>query len=180
MATKNLRNSSEYRTEKSGGGPLFSLRFQAVCVIIQREHLLYFGKGGGVVTAKELNEIFIMRRKLENLLESLRSAADAPCVPELSDAPHSRRARDTVGSLLSEIDDLSARADVLRGEIERREKSAAAFIGNIDDAQTRLIFQLRFMRGCTWKQIAQTIGGGNTISGVKMRYARYMESCDAM
>ena len=75
---------------------------------------------------------------------------------------------------------MSARAEALRGEIERREASAAAFIRGIDDNQTRLIFQLRFMRGCTWKQIARTIGGRNTISSVKMRYARYIESCDAM
>ena len=132
------------------------------------------------MTTKELNEIFVMRRNLgtlESLLASLRSAANAPRSPELSDTPRSRRAQDTVGSLLSEIDDLSGRADSLRGEIERREKSAAAFIGSIDDAQTRLIFHLRFMRGYTWKRIAQTIGGGNTISGVKMRYARYIENC---
>ena len=132
------------------------------------------------MTTKELNEIFVMRRNLgtlENLLASLRSAANAPCASELSDTPRSRRAQDTVGNLLSEIDDLSVRADSLRGEIERREKSAAAFIGSIDDAQTRLIFHLRFMRGYTWKRIAQTIGGGNTISGVKMRYARYIENC---
>ena len=135
------------------------------------------------MTSDELNELFTLRKDLrtaEELLASLRAAADAPGVPDVSDTPRANRTRDTVGNLLSEIDDLSARAETLRGEIERREASAAAFIRGIDDNQTRLIFQLRFMRGCTWKQIARTIGGHNTISSVKMRYARYIESCDAM
>ena len=135
------------------------------------------------MTSDELNELFTLRKDLrtaEELLASLRAAADAPGVPDVSDAPRANRPRDTVGNLLSEIDDLSARADSLRGEIQRREASAAAFIRGIDDNQTRLIFQLRFMRGCTWKQIAQTIGGHNTVNSVKMRYVRYLKSCDAM
>ncbi|MBR4211458.1 MAG: hypothetical protein IKR84_03605 [Oscillibacter sp.] len=135
------------------------------------------------MTGGELNELFILRRDLrtaEELLMSLRAAAGVPGVPDVSDAPRANRPRDTVGNLLSEIDDLSARADRLHGEIERREASAAAFIGGIDDNQTRLIFQLRFMRGCTWKQIARTIGGHNTVNSVKMRYVRYLKSCDAM
>ena len=75
------------------------------------------------MTAKELNEIFVMRRNLgtlESLTASLRSAAEVPAVPELSDAPRSRQSRDTVGNLISEIDDLSARAERLRGEIQSR------------------------------------------------------------
>lgn len=142
---------------------------------------MLFTKGGGGVTGEELNELFLLRKDLrtvEGLLVSLRSAADIPGVPDVSDAP--RRAqcpRDTVGNLLSEIDDLSARADALRGEIQSREASAAAFIGGIDDAQTRLIFRLRFLRGWTWKRIARTIGGGNTADSVRKMYARYLSAC---
>ena len=132
------------------------------------------------MTGGELNELFILRRDLrtaEELLMSLRAAADVPGVPDVSDAPRANRPRDTVGNLLSEIDDLSVRAEALRGEIERREASAAAFIRGIDDNQTRLIFQLRFMRGCTWKQIARIIGGGNTADSVRKMYARYLSAC---
>ena len=134
------------------------------------------------MTAQELNQIFAMRRNLEtleSLMASLQSAADAPGVTELSDAPRSRKTRDTVGNLISEIDDLSARAECLRGDIQGREASAAAFIQSIEDNQTRLIFQLRFMRGYTWKRIARTIGGHNTANSVKMRCARYLKSCGA-
>lgn len=132
------------------------------------------------MTGGELNELFILRRDLrtaEELLASLRAAADVPGVPDVSDAPRANRPRDTVGNLLSEIDDLSARADRLRREIECREASAAAFIGGIDDNQTRLIFQLRFMRGCTWRRIARIIGGGNTADSVRKMYARYLSAC---
>lgn len=132
------------------------------------------------MTGGELNELFILRRDLrtaEELLMSLRAAAGVPGVPDVSDAPRANRPRDTVGNLLSEIDDLSARAGKLRGEIERREASAAAFIRGIDDNQTRLIFQLRFMRGCTWRRIARIIGGGNTADSVRKMYARYLSAC---
>ena len=133
---------------------------------------------------EELNELLALRKELqtvEELLASVRSAADVPGVPDVSAERHGRGARrDTVGSLLTEIEDLTARADGLREEIGRREESAAAFIGDIDDAQTRLIFRLRFMRGYTWKRIARTMGGGNTVNGVKMRCARYLKSCGAM
>lgn len=135
------------------------------------------------MTGNELNELFTLRRDLrsvEELLDAVRSAADVPGVADTSGTPHARKARDTVGNLLAEMDDLSSRAEHLRGEIQRREVSAAAFIQGIEDNQTRLIFRLRFLRGYTWKRIARTIGSGNTVSGVKMRYARYMESCDAM
>ena len=135
------------------------------------------------ITGNELNELFTLRRDLrsvEKLLSAVRSAADVPGVADVSGTPHAQRPRDTVGNLLAEVDDLSSRAERLRGEIQGREASAAAFINGIEDNQTRLIFRLRFLRGYTWKQIARTIGGGNTVSGVKMRYARYMESCDAM
>ena len=131
------------------------------------------------MTGKELNKLLALRKELQNvegLLASVRSAADAPGVSDVRDERHPHRVRrDTVGNLLSEIDDLTARTERLRGEIEGREESAAAFIGGIEDAQTRLIFRLRFMRGYSWKEIARTLGGGNTVSGVKMRYARYIK-----
>ena len=135
------------------------------------------------MTGQELNELFMLRRDLrsvEELLDAVRRVADVPGVADVSGTPRAQRPRDTVGNLLAEMDDLSSRAERLRGEIQCRESAAAAFIAGIEDTQTRLIFRLRFLRGYTWKQIARTIGGGNTVSGVKMRYARYMESCDAM
>lgn len=131
------------------------------------------------MTGGELNKLFSLRKELrtaEELLSSVRAAADVPGVPDTREERHGRGARrDTVGNLLAEIEDLTARTERLRGEIERREESAAAFIGGIEDAQTRLIFRLRFMRGYSWKEIARTLGGGNTVSGVKMRYARYIK-----
>lgn len=130
------------------------------------------------MSGNELNELFTLRRDLrsvEELLDAVRSAADVPGVADTSGTPHTRKARDTVGNLLAEMDDLSSRAERLRGEIQRREVSAAAFIRGIEDNQTRLIFRLRFMRGYTWKRIARTIGGGNTADSVRKMYSRYFE-----
>lgn len=158
------------------------LPFRVCWAIILGEHLFQFRdlQGGGAVTGEELNALFILRKDLrtaEELLASLRAAADVPGVPDASKLRGANRPRDTVGNLLSEIDDLSARADSLRGEIRSREASAAAFIRGIEDNQTRLIFQLRFMRGCTWRRIARIIGGGNTADSVRKMYARYLSAC---
>lgn len=132
------------------------------------------------MTGEELNELFFLRKELrtaEELLTSVRAASAVPGVPATDSVErHAHGARrDTVGNLLTEIEDLTARADGLREEIGRREESAAAFIGDIDDAQTRLIFRLRFMRGYSWKKIARIINGGNTGESVRKMCSRYFE-----
>ena len=130
------------------------------------------------MTGQKLNELFTLRRDLrsvEELLDAVRRAADVPGVADVSGTPHAHRPRDTVGNLLAEVDDLSSRAEHLRGEIQCREAAAAAFIQGIEDTQTRLIFRLRFLRGYTWKQIARIIRGNNTAESVRKMYSRYFE-----
>ena len=50
------------------------------------------------------------------------------------------------------------------------------YIAKIDDALTRRIFELRYIDGCSWAQVARRIGGGNTAESVRKRHNRYIRA----
>lgn len=50
------------------------------------------------------------------------------------------------------------------------------YIAKIDDALTRRIFELRYIDGCSWVQVARRVGGGNTVEAVKKRHNRYIRT----
>ena len=41
---------------------------------------------------------------------------------------------------------------------------------------TRRIFELRYIDGCNWVQVARRIGGGNTAESVRKRHNRYIRA----
>ena len=48
------------------------------------------------------------------------------------------------------------------------------YIASIDDALTRRIFELRYISGQSWEQVAKSVGGGNTAEAVRKRHNRYL------
>lgn len=92
--------------------------------------------------------------------------------------PHAPGVSDKVGDLAVEIADLKDQIALLREEIAVEEQKVSAFIGAIENDQTRMIFRLRFLRCLTWGEVADVIGGRNTEAGVKNVCYRYLESCD--
>lgn len=48
------------------------------------------------------------------------------------------------------------------------------YIARIDDALTRRIFELRYIDGLSWAQVAKSVGGGNTAEAVRKRHNRYL------
>jgi len=50
----------------------------------------------------------------------------------------------------------------------------AAYIGTIEDSQTRMIFRLRYIHGMAWKEVAAAVGGRNTENSVKSVCYRYI------
>ena len=49
------------------------------------------------------------------------------------------------------------------------------FFDSIDDAQTLLIFELRFKKEYSWEQVAAHIGGNNTKDSVRQVCNRYFQ-----
>ena len=78
-----------------------------------------------------------------------------------------------VGGLAAEITDLKSRIGELEAQIARSEASILTYIAAIEDARTRTIFHLRFIRCMTWKEVAATVKGISE-NGVKAIYARYI------
>ena len=117
----------------------------------------------------------VLRRKLagtEHLLDALRMAAE-PGAQHLTGTPHASGYRDKLGALAAEIADVSAEAEQLREVIREQETAVTAFIAEIPDVHTRMIFQLRFLRGMTWRDVADAVGGKNTAHNVRNICYRY-------
>ena len=88
--------------------------------------------------------------------------------------PHAPGVRDTVGDLI--VEDVKGEIQRLEIEMDRVEREISSYIETIPDIQTRLIFRLRFLRCMTWDEVADTIGGRNTVSGVKKTCYRYLDA----
>ena len=48
------------------------------------------------------------------------------------------------------------------------------YIARIDEALTRRIFELRYIDGLSWAQVAKRVGGGNSAEAVRQRHNRYL------
>lgn len=108
------------------------------------------------------------------MLTSLYAAAE-PGTQVITGMPHATGVSDRVAGLVIEIEDLEGRINALELECEQEKKKLEKYIGAIKDDQTRMIFRLRFIHCMTWLEVADTIGGGNTATNVKLICYRYLK-----
>jgi len=127
------------------------------------------------MTKQELSYHVELKKQVAADLELLASleAAAGPRVQHLDGMPHAPGVRDVVGDLAAEIADVKTEIAQLEAEIARSEGKIVDYITTIKDAQTRMIFRLRFIRGMAWKEVAATVGW-ITESGVKSICNRYI------
>lgn len=128
------------------------------------------------MTLDQLNEYFHLLEQLNRarqLLDS-REAAAVPSASRLDGMPHAPGYSDRVGNLAAEITDMRASVEAWHEKVDRKRQEIAEYIETITDDLTRLIFRLRFLNGLSWKEVAGTIGGWNTESGVKAICYRYL------
>lgn len=136
--------------------------------------------GSDNMTLEDLNQHLALREKLDKaqeLLISLRAAA-SPGTAKLTGMPHAPGVKDKVGDLAIEIADLSSRIEFLNAELARQEPEIEAFVAEIEDLQTRIIFRLRFLRGLSWKEVSQILGQYTTESSVKAACYRFFRDRD--
>ena len=112
--------------------------------------------------------------RAEEMLAGLQSAA-SPGAQLLSGMPHPPGVKDKIGDLAAEIADIKQLIRELKQIAEQERAKAVAYINNIDDEQTRMIFRLRFLHCLTWPEVAEIIGRKNTASGVKSACYRYLK-----
>lgn len=111
------------------------------------------------------------------MLSSLYAAAGLGA-QVITGMPHAPGVSDKVSSLVIEIEDLKSRIDYLESVCAQEKKKLEEYISSIRDDQIRLIFRLRFVHCMTWRQVAETIGGGNTATNVKLICYRYLEKVE--
>lgn len=109
---------------------------------------------------ERLNQHLDLIRRLkqaEALLSNLRARAE-PGAQVLTGMPHAPGYRDRVGDLAIEIVDVERVVNDLTADIERSAAPIRTFIDSIPDSQTRIILRLHFLRGLTWREVAEMMG----------------------
>ena len=131
------------------------------------------------MTLQELSKYYKLHERLERNREMLSSlyAAAGPGAQVITGMPHASGVSDKVGDLAIEIGDLQSRIDHLESKCAEEKKKLEKYIGTIKDDQTCMIFRLRFIHCMTWPQVAEAIGGRNTVSGIRSICYRHLKSC---
>lgn len=130
------------------------------------------------MTLKELSQLYYLNREIERdqeRLEKLRASASAPGAPNYDGMTKSPSFENRLERYIAEIVDLEAIIQAKITQCLHERARLERYIAEIPDSLTRQIFQLRFINGLTWVQIAFSVGGGNTEEGVRKRVYRYLE-----
>lgn len=130
------------------------------------------------MTLKELSQLYYLNREIERdkeRLEALRARASAPGSPNYDGMPKSPSYETRLERYVAEIVDLEVIIQAKITQCLHERARLERYIAEIPDSLTRQIFQLRFINGLTWVQIAFSVGGGNTEEGVRKRVYRYLE-----
>lgn len=134
------------------------------------------------MTVKELSQLYWLNREIEmdqRRLDTLRERASNPTGPNLSGMPSGGgNFENRLERLCAEIIDLESiiahKQQMCLHERNRLER----YIADIPDSLLRQIFTLRFINGLTWRQVAFSIGGGNTEENVRQLCHRYIKTHD--
>lgn len=128
------------------------------------------------MTFETLRHHWELRQQLEKhedlLCELCHSAQAANHAPD--GMPRTTGVSDKVGTLAIAIVDLEERIAYLKKTIAAEEGDISAWISGIEDPLVRQIFRLRFLCGLSWADVAQTVGGRNSDSGVRTACYRYI------
>lgn len=130
------------------------------------------------MTLKELSQLYYLNREIERdqeRLEKLRASASALGAPNYDGTPKNPSFENRLDRYIAEIVDLEAIIQAKITQCLHGRARLERYIAEIPDSLTRQIFQLRFINGLTWVQIAFSVGGGNTEDGVRKRVYRYLE-----
>lgn len=121
------------------------------------------------MTLEELNQHLELKEKMEKAQETLISLRGAayPGAAVMTGMPHAPGVKDKVGDLATEIADMTDRIHDLEKQIAEREPQVLEFIAEVKDDKTRTMLRLRFVRGLSWKEVAQIMGRWATANSVK-------------
>ena len=129
------------------------------------------------MTKKELSQLYYLNREIEEQQRRLAEleAAVTSCGVTITGMPKAHGVSDKLAKCAVEIADLKALLDLNLKKCFYELNRLNRYINSIDDSQIRIILALRYINRLSWKQIAHSIGGGNTEKGVQMIVKRFLE-----
>lgn len=131
----------------------------------------------GIMNKKELSQLYYLNREIEQLksrIEELECIAVSD-TSRITGMPHVTGISDKVGRYVAEIADLKELLNLNLKKCFYELNRLNRYIESIDDSQMRMIMTLRYVNGLSWRQIAFSIGGGNTEDSIKKLAYRYLK-----
>ena len=89
--------------------------------------------------------------------------------------PSGNGVTDKLSKCAVEIADLKVLIDLNLKKCFYELKKLNRYIDSIEDSRLRMIMKLRYVNGLSWRQIAFSIGGGNTEDGVRKVHDRFLK-----
>jgi len=129
------------------------------------------------MTKKELSQLYYLNREIEEQqrrLVELETVATS-CTATITGLPKTRSIADKLAKYAVEIADLKALLDLNLKKCFYELNRLNRYIQSIEDSQMRMILSLRYINGYNWRQIAFSIGGGNTEEGVRQMAHRFIK-----
>ncbi len=135
------------------------------------------------MTKNDLSQLRAMKKEIELLQESLKDIK-----PEyvsdmvIGSSKHFPYTAHPIKIEGIDVESYNAKRQRLIRQIRRRMDElldavlqAEAFIETVEDSLVRQIITLRYVRACTWEEVAAKMGGGNSTSAVRMQHDRYFK-----
>lgn len=134
------------------------------------------------MTLHELNGHLDAVTQLNDARETLRNMQSKILGAQQYDGmPHAHNASRNVEKFSILLDTMAENVRRWERIVLRSEESGIrAWIEAIPDSRTMAIFNLRFLCGCSWGEVAALVGGRNTEEAVKAVCYRYLQIDDEL
>ena len=107
-------------------------------------------------------------------IHKLETAAIA-CTAKITGLPSGRGISDKIGNYAAQIADLKGLLDLNLKKCFYELNRLDRYIQSVDDPLLRQIMTYRFVNGYSWSKISYTIGGSNTLDGLRIKMMRFLD-----
>lgn len=129
------------------------------------------------MTKKEMSQLYYLNREIEEQQRRLQELEElaTSCTAKITGMPKVSWNSDKIAKYTAEIADLKALLDLNLKKCFYEFNRLNRYIETVEDSQMRMILALRYINGLSWRQIAFSIGGGNTEDGVRKAHDRFLK-----
>lgn len=129
------------------------------------------------MTKKELSQLYYLKKEIEEQQRRISEleAIATDCSAKITGLPSGKGISDKIGNYAAQIADLKALLDLNLKKIFFELNRLNRYIGNIEDAEMKLIFSLRYLHGMSWREISKSIGTLGDGSTERKKHNRYLK-----